>query len=183
MRPIPTRDPARHVPLLRLLHWLSAVLVLATIPAGLVMVQEGLPRPLQDALFLFHKNVGPVILILVVARLTVRATCPVPPLPATLSRPQVLAAEAVHGLLYLCLVVMAVSGIVRVQAGGFPMELWDPLIGGLVPRDEALAAQAKAVHAWMRIPLIALILAHAGAAALHGLVLRDGVFRRIWPPF
>ena len=174
--------PARYPRLSRLLHWLTVILVLSTIPAGLIMVQEGLSRPLQNGLFLYHKNIGPVILILVALRIVVRLLKPAPPLPASLSRPQVVAAEAVHGLLYLTLVVMAVSGIIRVQAGGFPMEFWDPFIGGMVAKSEPLANIAKAVHYYARYVIIALILAHVGAAAMHGLIKRDGVFSRMWPP-
>lgn len=177
-----TAATPRHVPALRLLHWLTAVLVLTTIPAGLVMVQEGLPRPLQDSLFLYHKNIGPVILVLVVLRLAVRAARRPPPLPASLPRLQALVAETVHWLLYLALVLMVVSGIVRVQAGGFPMEYWDPLIGGLIAKDEALAASASAFHDLCKSVLIVLLAAHVGAAALHGIVKRDGVFSRMWPP-
>ena len=70
-------------PTARLLHWLVALLVIATIPAGTVMVQEGLPRWLQDGLFMFHKNVGVVILLLVLFRLAWRAANPPPPLPAS----------------------------------------------------------------------------------------------------
>ena len=174
--------PARYPRLSRLLHWLTVILVLSTIPAGLIMVQEGLSRPLQNSLFLYHKNIGPVILILVALRIVVRLLKPAPPLPASLSRPQVVAAEAVHGLLYLTLVVMAVSGIIRVQAGGFPMEFWDPFIGGMVAKSEPLANTAKAVHYYARYVIIGLILAHVGAAAMHGLIKRDGVFSRMWPP-
>ena len=174
--------PARYPRLSRLLHWLTVILVLSTIPAGLIMVQEGLSRPLQNSLFLYHKNIGPVILILVLLRIVVRLLKPAPPLPASLSRPQVVAAEAVHGLLYLTLVVMAVSGIIRVQAGGFPMEFWDPFIGGMVAKSESLADTAKAVHHYARYVIIALIFAHVGAAAMHGLIKRDGVFSRMWPP-
>ena len=174
--------PARYPRLSRLLHWLTAVLVLSTIPAGLIMVQEGLSRPLQDSLFLYHKNIGPVILILVVLRLVVRFLRPAPPLPASLPRLQAIAAEAVHGLLYLTLIVMAVSGILRVQAGGFPMEFWDPLIGGMVAKSEPLADTAKAVHHYAHYLIIALVLVHIGAAAMHGLIKRDGVFSRMWPP-
>ena len=63
--------PARYPRLSRLLHWLTVILVLSTIPAGLIMVQEGLSRPLQNSLFLYHKNIGPVILILVALRIVV----------------------------------------------------------------------------------------------------------------
>ena len=77
---------------------------------------------------------------------------------------------------------MAVSGIIRVQAGGFPMEFWDPFIGGMVAKSESLADTAKAVHHYARYVIIALIFAHVGAAAMHGLIKRDGVFSRMWPP-
>ncbi len=172
----------RYAPASRLLHWLTAVLVLTTIPAGLVMVQEGLPRPLQDSLFLYHKNIGPVILILVILRLAMRLAKRPPPLPDSLPRLQALVAETVHWLLYLTLVLMVISGIVRVQAGGFPMELWDPLIGGMIGKDEALATSAKAFHDLCKNALIVLMAAHIGAAAMHGLVKRDGIFSRMWPP-
>jgi len=177
-----TATTPRYAPASRLLHWLTAVLVLTTVPAGLIMVQEGLPRPLQDSLFLYHKNIGPVILILVILRLAVRVSHRPPPMPASLPRLQALMAETVHWLLYLTLVLMVVSGIVRVQAGGFPMEAWDPLIGGLIGKDEALAASAKALHDLFKNVLIVLMAAHIGAAAMHGLVKRDGIFSRMWPP-
>ncbi|NDW01666.1 cytochrome b [Salipiger sp. PrR002] len=166
----------------RLLHWLTVLLVLTTIPAGLVMVQEGLPRALQNTLFLYHKNIGPIILALVVLRLVVRLISRPPPLPASVPALQALVASVVHWLLYLTLVALVISGIVRVQAGGFPMEVWDPLLGGMVGKDEALAKSASGFHDLAKTVLIGLIAVHAGAAALHGLVKRDGVFSRMWPP-
>jgi cytochrome b561 len=178
----PASGPVRYASASRLLHWLTVILVLTTIPAGLVMVEQGLPRWLQDSLFLYHKNIGPVILLLVILRLVFRFVHRPPPFPDTLPRSQALVAETVHWLLYACLIVMAVSGTIRVQAGGFPMEIWDPLFGGMVSKDKALADTAKAVHYWVRIPLILLILAHIGAAAMHGLIKKDGIFSRMWPP-
>ncbi len=166
----------------RVLHWLTVLLVFTTIPAGLIMVQEGLPRAQQDALFLFHKNIGPIILLLVALRLALRLISPPPPLPATVPALQALAARAVHWLLYIVLVAMVISGIVRVQAGGFPMEVWDPLLGGMVGKNEALAKSASGFHELAKTVLILLIAVHIGAAALHGLIKRDGVFRRMWPP-
>lgn len=176
------QPPARYCRAARLLHWLTVLLVLTTVPAGLVMVQEGLPRPLQDTLFLYHKNIGPIILLLVVLRLAVRLISPPPPLPASVPAPQALAAGAVHWLLYLVLVALVISGIVRVQAGGFPMEVWDPLLGGMIGKDEALAKSASGFHNLAKTVLIGLLAMHMGAAALHGLVKRDGVFSRMWPP-
>lgn len=176
-----TAQPAYALPA-RIMHWLSVLLVFSTIPAGLIMVQKGLPRELGNALFIYHKNIGVVLLILVLARIAFRFLNPPPPLPDSLPPWQRQVAAATHAALYLLLLVMALSGYIRVAAGGFPIELLDGLgIPKLAPRSDALANTAKAVHFWVRYPLILLILAHMGAALMHGIVKRDGVFRRMWP--
>ncbi len=178
---MPRPDTAYRAPA-RLMHWLTVLLVVSTIPAGVIMVQEGLARPTQNALFIWHKNIGVVILVLVLIRLIYRAANPPPPLPASLSPLQATIAGVTHWGMYGLLLVMAVSGYVRVRAGGFPIE-WLDAVGApaLVPRSESLAETAKAIHFWARFPLVALILMHVGAAMFHGIVKRDGVFSRMWP--
>ena len=180
----PKADAGGYTTASRLLHWLTVLLVISTIPAGVTMVQEGLARPLQDTLYIYHKNVGVLILLVVLARLTVRAVAPPPPLPRSVPRWQRRAAAASHALLYVLLLTMAVSGYVRVRAGGFPVEALDALgAPTLVPRSEGLESAARSVHAWTRILLFAVIVLHVAAAMHHAAVRRDGVFRRMWPPY
>lgn len=175
--------PHRYPALTRALHWVVAALVIATIPAGLVMLQPEMPRGLRDTLFILHKNGGVIILVLVLLRLVWRVTHPAPPLPTSLPKLQARIARAAHVGLYALLLVMAISGYVRVRAGGFPIEMLDAMgLPGFVPRSESLADTAKWVHATARYALVALILAHVGAGLYH-LRQRDGVFARIWPPF
>jgi hypothetical protein len=52
----------------KLLHWLVAACVLTTAPVAILMtrVDKG---PTQDALFVFHKSLGVLILILMILRL------------------------------------------------------------------------------------------------------------------
>lgn len=179
MMPDPAPRPYR--PAVRALHWIVAALIVAMIPAGQIMTRDGLPRGLQDALFLFHKNVGVVLLILMLVRLGIRLRHPPPPLPAHVPPWQARAAGAVHGALYALVILMAVSGYIRVRAGGFPIESLDALgLPGLVPRSDALAETASRIHALTRIVLILLILAHIGAALQHA-ARRDGVLSRMWP--
>jgi cytochrome b561 len=161
-----------------------ALLVLMMIPAGLIMVQQGIARSLQDTLFLFHKNFGVLLFLLVAGRLIYRWRSPPPPLPDTLPGWQQRISHISHGVLYLLLVVMPVAGYVRVRAGGFPIESLDALgISSLIPRSEELANAAKAVHYYGGLAIAAVILLHIGAALHHGLILRDGIFGRMWPPF
>lgn len=165
----------------RVLHWLSALVVLTTIPAGIIMIQQGLSRPISDALFLYHKNAGVIILMLVSARIVYRFVRPAPRLPDTVPSWQRVLSHSVHMLLYVLLLVMAISGYVRVTAGGFPLEILDSLgIGRPVPRSDTIAATAKSIHYYVRYPLITLIALHIAAAVYHAVVLRDGVFSRMW---
>jgi len=169
--------------LLRWLHWLTAIVVLATIPVGVFMTTEGLSRPLQNTLFIFHKNVGVVILLLVAARLLVRVRARPGPLPESVPSWQRTASALSHTALYLLLIVMAVSGYVRVVAGGFPIEALNAIgFPPLVPRSDTLADTAQWIHSTARFILVAFILLHIGAALQHGLIKRDGVFSRMWPP-
>jgi cytochrome b561 len=168
----------------RLLHWIVAVLVLMMIPAGFVMVQQGIPRGLQNTLFIFHKNMGVVILLIVIARLAYRRFNPPPPLPEAMPHLQRRIAELSHLALYTLLILMPLAGYIRVRAGGFPIE-WLDALGAptLVPRSDALAEAAKTVHYFGALAITALVALHVGAALFHGIVRRDGVFSRMWPPF
>ena len=166
----------------RLFHWVTVLLVLVMIPVGLAMAQD-LPKPWGDRLFVLHKGLGPLVLVVVLLRLGWRALNPPPPLPSDLPRAQRLAASAVHAGLYAALIAMGVSGYVFVDAGDYPLEALRALgIPPLIPKNERLSHAAEAVHVTTAFLLIALIAMHVGAAAFHGLVRRDGIVARMWPP-
>ena len=166
----------------RWLHWTVAALVLAMIPVGALMVQEGLGRSLQNSLFIFHKNTGVIVGLLVTARLLYRWRNPPPKLPQGLPLWQRRVAFWTHAFLYTLIVIMPISGYVRVRSGGFPIELLDAMgIGTLLPKSDAVANAAKSLHyagAWALVILVAM---HVGAALQHALIKRDGVFERMWP--
>jgi len=167
----------------KVLHWLMAALILSMIPAGFLMIQPDLNKPLQNALFIFHKNVGVVLLLLIVLRLLVRWRNPPPALPDHVPAWQARIAHASHAALYALMIAMPVAGYLRVRAGGFPIELLDALgLPTLVPRSDALAEIAKTTHYYGAYAIAAFVFAHVLAGFYHGLVLRDGVFSRIWPP-
>lgn len=175
-RPSGYRSPAR------ILHWAIAAAVLPTIPAGLIMMREGLGRGLQDVLFIFHKNVGVLLIPLILIRVIYRLRHPPPPLPASIPRWQARIAEVTHVALYLLLIVMPVSGFVRVRAGDFPIEMLDRLgAGPWLAKSDALAA-ASALHLGGAVLLMGLVgAAYRCSAAPRADFARDGVWARIWP--
>lgn len=168
----------------RALHWIMAVLILSMLPVGFIMVQPGLARAVQDALFISHKNIGVAVLLLALARLLWRWRHPAPELPASIPAWQARVAEVSHWLLYILMVAMPLAGYIRVRAGGFPVEFLDRLgLPTLVPRSDALAEAAKAAHHYGGLALAALLALHIGAALHHALILRDGVWQRMGPRF
>lgn len=166
------------------LHWMMAALILAMIPVGVLMTQPDLYRPLQNTLFIFHKNIGVVLLLLIVIRVAYRLTHKPAPLPAELPEWQHRIAGLSHLAIYALLVIVPVAGYIRVKAGGFPIESLDALgVPSLVMRSDALAEIAKSVHYFGGLALAGLIAMHIGAALHHGVLRKDGVFSRMWPPF
>jgi cytochrome b561 len=167
----------------RCLHWLTVLMVAVMITAGLIMTQE-IPRPIQDRLFILHKGLGVLVLLTILLRLAWRLFNPPPPLPASVPPVQRVAAGAVHVLLYAMLLAMPVSGYIRVVAGGFPIELLNALgVPPLLAKNVPLGDAASSVHVTLAFILIGLIGIHVAAALYHGIVRRDGVISRMWPPF
>lgn len=165
------------------LHWLMAVLILAMIPAGFLMIQEDLPKAVQNTLFIFHKNVGVLLLLLIVLRVAVRWRNPPPPLPDHVPAWQARIAGATHLGLYGLMIAMPLAGYVRVRAGDFPIESLDALgFPALVPKSDALAQIAKTAHFYGAYAIAGLVAAHVFAGLYHGILRQDGVFSRIWPP-
>ncbi len=162
------------------LHWLVAGLILLVqVPAGLVMlrVDQGL---LQNTLFTLHKNMGLIILALVLFRLAWRLANPVPKLPADLPALQARIARLTHGLLYALLVLLPVSGFLYTAFGGFPVPfllLVD--LGALLPKNETQAAIWKAVHLGSIAALALVLTLHVLGALQHALVRRDEVLWRM----
>ncbi len=168
----------------RVLHWTMAVIALCLIPVGFLMLNEELSRELRNRMFIAHKNVGVVMLILIFVRLAYRWRNPPRLRPIELPEIQEFAARVTHRTLYVLLLVMPLSGYIRVRAGGFPIEALDALgVPALVPRSDALAEVAKAIHFYAAYGIIFLVALHVGAAAYHGVIRKDGIFSRMWPVF
>lgn len=166
----------------RAIHWIMALLILPMVAAGFLMVQQGLPRSLQNTLFIFHKNIGVLVLGLAILRLVLRLRHQAPALPSSLPAWQRRIAHASHSLLYVLIFLMPLTGYIRVRAGGFPIEALDRLgLPTLVPRSDTLAQLAKSAHELGAYAIAALLALHIGAALYHALILRDGSFARIWP--
>jgi cytochrome b561 len=160
----------------RVLHWLMAIMVLATLFIGVSMVSTLNPRFLT--LISIHRPLGIAIFGLAVLRLGVRWRLGAPPLPDDLPRVQALAAKLSHVALYALLIVMPLVGWGMLSAGGYPIVLYGSLhLPEILPHDDQLHAILRTTHTALAYMFFATILLHVAAALFHALIRRDGVFR------
>lgn len=176
----PQIDQQHYPAAARLFHWLTAVLVLFNIAAGIAM--NRLPDgPLPDLLYELHRSVGALLLVIVLARLVNRMTFSAPPLPQDLPWLQRFAASAVHAALYVLLVVQPLLGWVASSAYRAPITIfWLFELPPIWPEDRAFSDRLFVLHAWIGWTIGALLCAHIAGALYHLVIRRDGVFQRMW---
>jgi cytochrome b561 len=164
------------------LHWTTAVLIVANLLLGLSMVALPIsPQKLQW--YLWHKWVGITVFVLTSARLAWRAVRPHPS-PVPMPEWQRRAAAVSHGLLYILLLVIPISGWLYSSATGVQVVYLAVLpLPDLVPKDKALAGTLKAAHVTLNSVLFLLVCMHAAAAIKHHFVDRDTALSRMLPIF
>jgi len=164
----------------RVLHWLMAVMVLAMLFLGIGMAATLSER--YRLLVAIHRPLGLAVLVLVAIRLINRLLNPPPPLPGSIPPLQRIAAKASHALLYALMFIMPLLGWGMLSAARYPIVIYGSLrLPPILPQDPALYAGLRQLHTDFAYLLFAVFLTHLGAALLHGLIRRDGVFESMAP--
>jgi cytochrome b561 len=163
----------------RLLHWTMAAMVLTMLGIGVAMVAS-----LADyhALVSIHRPLGVAVLILVVVRFANRLLNPPPPLPATMSRAECLAAIASELTMYGLMFVLPLVGWGMLSAAHYPIVLFGSLhLPYILPHNAMLYAVLRKGHTILAYLFFLTFIAHFGAILFHTLIVRDGILKRMAP--
>jgi cytochrome b561 len=163
-------------------HWVVAILVLTMIGLGLYMT--GVPKGSPDRAFYFnlHKSIGITTALLVIVRLWWRAKNPPPSLPVTMPDWEIQASKISHALLYMCLIVMPLSGFAATQFTKYGVIYFGLFkIPPMGSENKVVYDLLQGIHGVTAILLIALVVIHVLAALKHLLIDRDKVFQRMLP--
>jgi cytochrome b561 len=173
--------PNHYTPSAIRLHWLLAALIFVIFPLGIVV--HGMAfSPLKLQLLSYHKWLGVTIFVLALVRLAWRATHTPPPLPDSLPRWQHRVSHLVHGLLYVLMLTIPVSGWLMSSAKGFQTVLFGVLpLPDLIDKNKTLAETLFALHQALNFSLLGLLAAHIGAALKHHLIDHDDILTRMLP--
>jgi cytochrome b561 len=163
------------------LHWLVALLIFVAFPLGLYMSDLQL-SPTKLQLFSYHKWIGITVLVLVVIRLIWRVTHTPPALPDSISRLQQIASHVVHGLIYVMLFSVPMSGWLMSSAKGFQTVLFGVLpLPDLVGKDKELGHLLASVHESLNYILLLLVVLHVAALIKHRFIDKDDILTRMLP--
>lgn len=164
------------------LHWIIAILVFTLIGLGLYMTD--IPRGTPERAFFYnlHKSIGVTTALIVLVRLWWRIKNPPPPLPVTMPGWQQQASRVSHALLYMCLILMPLSGFAASQFTKFGVTYFGLFkIPPMGPENKVIYELLQGIHEVTAGLLMALLAVHIAAALKHLVVDRDGVFQRMLP--
>jgi len=161
----------------RLLHWLTAVLVFATLLVGFFMVSS---LGSYGALVSVHMTLGVSILVIVVVRAANRCTHRTPKLPSTVGGFEHKIVVGSELSMYALLLAQPLVGWAMVSASGQRVVVFGVCsLPRIAPFDADLYFGLRQTHSVLAYLLVAVVAAHVSAVLLHTLTLRDGMLSRM----
>lgn len=169
---------SRYHPALVVLHWLLALMIIAALIAGNVIL-ENTPNSDPEKLvsLRLHMSLGTAILVLMLIRLALRLFTPRPPHADTGNALLNATGTAMHWAYYVVVIAMSASGLGIAYLAGLPAIVFGgsgtPLpadFNDLVPRT---------AHGILGTVLGLMILAHIAAGFWHHYRLKDNIFARM----
>jgi len=171
MATLASPDLARYSRVAVWLHWIIAGLIVVNLLLG--FFHEDFERPVRAVLMGWHKSIGFTVIALTLVRILWRFTHRPPPFDPAMKRWEIGLARLVHGLFYLLLLAIPLSGWLMVSSGTkiSPSSFyWLFNIRPLpVTPGEGLHDFAEEAHELLGYAMLLLLVLHVGGAAKHHL--------------
>lgn len=163
------------------IHWLTAGLIAVLFPLGLIMVDLGYYDAGYKSYPHIHKSLGLILFALTVLRMLWVFVVSKPPQALPQARILELLAKSAHHLMYLCLLILLVSGYLISTADGRGIDVFNwfsvPALFEPFKGQADLAGNIHAIAAWS---LMGLIVLHVAGALKHHVVDKDRTLKRIF---
>tara|TARA_Y100000591_G_scaffold305797_1_gene303675 strand:+ start:73 stop:600 length:528 start_codon:yes stop_codon:yes gene_type:complete len=160
----------------KVLHWLSAILLLVQIPLGFYLVDLDFGEE-RINLENIHVILGLIIFYIVIIRLVNKILNPNPKLNPSIFKGQVFLAKLNHILLYFAILSITISGILKKLFNGESLNLFFKEI--LIKENFELADKFYNIHILSNYTIIALITIHLIAIAVHKLFFKDNLLKKM----
>ena len=160
----------------KLLHWLSAILLLIQIPLGFYLVDLDFGEE-RLSIENIHIIIGLSIFYLAIIRLLNKILNPTPKLNPGIFKGQKFIAKLNHILLYVAILSITISGILKKLFNGETLVIFFREIK--IQDNFALADQFYNIHIISNYSIIALIILHISAVIIHRLFFGENLLKKI----
>jgi len=165
----------------QLLHWTTAVLVVAAFTFGPGGSEQRVYSAARDFDRQLHETLGLTVLALALLRLAWRAFDATPDDPPTPTWMR-LSSKIVQATLYVLLFLLPFTAISGAWLEGHPLTLLGSVrIGPWLAEAHSLGATIASIHTWLGDAILWVAGIHAAAGLYHHFVLRDGLLRSMLP--
>jgi cytochrome b561 len=164
------------------LHWLLALLLIAQVAFGYYLGEVPRGTPARTIYVNMHKTTGLIFGLLILYRLYWRLTHRAPPLPDRVPALQQKIAGLTHVGLYLCMLVLPISGYVASNYSKFGVKLFNSwTLPPWGPDDKAIYGLLNTTHKTAAIVFVVLVVVHVLGAVKHLLARDTDLLRRMLP--
>ena len=160
----------------KVLHWLSAILLLIQIPLGFYLVDLDFGEE-RLSIENIHIIIGLSIFYLVIIRLLNKIFNPTPKLDPSIFKGQKFIAKLNHILLYVAILSITISGILKKLFNGETLVIFFKEIK--IQDNFTLADQFYNIHIFSNYSIIALITLHIFAVIVHKLFFNENLLKKI----
>ena len=160
----------------KVLHWLSAILLLIQIPLGFYLVDLDFGEE-RLSIENIHIIIGLSIFYLVIIRLLNKIFNPTPKLDPSIFKGQKFIAKLNHILLYVAILSITISGILKKLFNGEKLVIFFKEIE--IQDNLELADQFYNIHIFSNYTIIALIALHISAVIIHKLFFNENLLKKI----
>ncbi|WP_159652829.1 cytochrome b [Vibrio atypicus] len=165
-------------PVARIIHWVSAVVVIGMFAVGLWMVDLSYYSEWYRTAPHWHKSIGMLLALLTLFRIVWKHVTPSPKVEG--SAIEVTGAKVVHLAMYVALIALFVSGYLISTEDGRGIDVFNLFtVPGAGALFENQADTAGVIHFYAGWALILMAAAHALAALKHHFINKDNTLRKM----
>ena len=170
----------KYLPSQRFFHWTSALLILGLFALGVWMRTLSYYDSWYQTAPIWHKEIGVLTTLLIIARLIWRVKTERPKPLASHKPWEIKLAHLAHGLMYFLIFVIIVSGYLIATADNRGIDIFGLFeVPAMITAFENQEDVAGFIHEWVAYGLVALVVIHVAGALKHHFIDKDSTLKRM----
>lgn len=159
-------------------HWVVGLIFIGLLATGVYMTEFATGSFKWD-LYNLHKSFGVIVMLLIAIRI-IWLKFDNKMDNSKFTKFERIASASTHGILYLLMLIIPISGMLMSMAKGYTVKVFDWFaLPMLVEKNESLGNLMSAVHYYAGYFAIALVSVHVLAALYHHFIKKDDILKRM----